>query len=162
LPQLKGKRVVANPRKPDHLKLVTGNPGKRPISKDAPKPKRQIPSAPAHLSDRAKVAWGMLSVLLDRIGVLTEADPMALEQLCETYADILAARQTIQEEGRYQTVETKAGGVMVRVHPAVSDVADSDRRFRAWLNEFGLTPAARSKVRAADGDEEADPLAKYL
>ena len=69
--------------KPTALRLVEGNPGKRAINKKEPKPKRVIPSCPAHLDDSGKVAWGRLSVLLDRRGVLTEADSAALERLSE-------------------------------------------------------------------------------
>jgi hypothetical protein len=40
------------PPKPTHLKLVTGNPGRRPLNKREPKPKPGIPSVPAHLSPK--------------------------------------------------------------------------------------------------------------
>ena len=70
---------MPSPRpKPTALKLISGNAGKRKINKAEPKPKREIPSCPAHMSDAGKVAWGRLSVLLDRMGVLTEADSAAL------------------------------------------------------------------------------------
>ena len=52
---------MASPRpKPTHLKVVSGNPGKRKINKAEPKPKREIPSCPAHLDDVSKVAWGRM------------------------------------------------------------------------------------------------------
>ncbi|SPO68124.1 protein of unknown function [Pseudomonas sp. JV241A] len=70
---------------PTELKLVRGNPGKRPINKNEPKPAKRIPSAPGHLSSEGQVAWGRLTVLLDRMGVLTEADGFALERLCDCY-----------------------------------------------------------------------------
>ncbi len=151
---------MANRPKPSHLKLVRGNPGKRAVNKREPKPRREIPSPPAHLSDRGKVAWGKVSVILDRMGVLTEADAFALEMLCETYADILDARENLQG-GRYQTVITKSGDSMERARPALSDLQDADRRFRAWLVEFGLTPSARSRVKT-EGEKEEDPLAEFL
>jgi P27 family predicted phage terminase small subunit len=153
---------MANPRTPTHLKLVTGNPGKRAMPKNEPKPKRKMPARPPHLSEGAKKAWNQLSKLLFRMGVLTEADGFALEQLCETRAEILEAQQTIAEEGRYQHVTTKAGGEMIRLHPAVTQKGDAERRYRAWLNEFGLTPAARSKVKAAEENDPEDPTEKYF
>ena len=71
---------------PTHLKLVTGNPGKRKINRQEPNPARCIPSCPSHLSDNAKVAWGKLTVLLDRMGVLTEADAAVLERMVDCYS----------------------------------------------------------------------------
>lgn len=64
--------------KPTHLKVVTGNPGKRKLNDKEPTPAKEIPSPPAHLTDWGKVAWGRLTVLLDGMGVLTVADTLAL------------------------------------------------------------------------------------
>lgn len=147
---------------PSHLKLVRGNPGKRATNGSEPKPRREIPSPPAHLSDRAKVAWGAVSVLLDRMGILTEADGLALERLCEVYAEILEIRGSMPADGsRTYECKTKEGGTMIRAIPEVAMLADADRRFKAWLVEFGLTPAARTKVQVKDG-QESDPLADYF
>jgi hypothetical protein len=43
--------------KPTHLKVVTGNPGKRKLNDKEPTPAREIPSPPEHLTDWGKVAW---------------------------------------------------------------------------------------------------------
>jgi P27 family predicted phage terminase small subunit len=80
------------------------------------------------------------------MGVLTVADTLALERLCDIYADILQLRDTIAVEGRTYTVQTE-GGFLIKANPAVSMLADADRRFKSYLVEFGLTPAARTKVK---------------
>ncbi|MBA1195553.1 phage terminase small subunit P27 family [Pseudomonas plecoglossicida] len=147
---------------PTELKLVRGNPGKRAINKNEPKPARRIPSAPAHLTNEAQVAWGRLTVLLDRMGVLTEADGFALERLCDCYAEILALREIVDAQGRtYETTSTQ-GEVVLKANPAVAMLADVDRRFKSYLVEFGLTPAARSKVQVKQNDDEEDPLAEHF
>jgi len=149
--------------KPTHLKLIAGNPGKRPLNAAEPKPARVIPSPPEHLSPDARVAWGRFAAILDRSGVLTEADAAALEQVAETYAEIVALRQDIAANGRFQVVETKAGGEMERMRPAYSALMDADRRLKAWLVEFGQTPAARSKVKSNGEDaEKEDPAARFF
>jgi P27 family predicted phage terminase small subunit len=149
--------------KPTHLRLVTGNAGKRPINKAEPTLSRSIPSPPEHLSPSARVAWGRFSAMLDRIGVLTEADAAALEQVSETYAEIVELRADIAANGRFQTVITKSGDQMERMRPAYSALMDADRRLKAWLVEFGVTPAARSKVKVNGADEkQEDPAASYF
>ena len=50
---------------------------------------------------------------------------------------------------------------MVRTRPEVAIRADADRRFRAYLVEFGLTPAARSKVKISD-QKAKDPRARFF
>jgi P27 family predicted phage terminase small subunit len=115
------------------------------------------------MSDKARETWGYVSGILDRMGVLTEADALALELLCEAYADYLSARAEIDDFGsNYYTTVSQAGGVMHRSHPAVAVMQDADRRIKAWLVEFGKTPSSRSRIKADDGGEKDDPLAKYL
>ena len=144
--------------KPTSLKLVAGNPGKRAINKKEPKPKRLIPSCPAYLSSESKVAWGRLSVLLDRMGVLTEADTAALERLCDCYSDILICRQSLITDGwTYKTVDAQ-GNTLIKGNPAATQLRAADSQFKAYLIEFGLTPAARSKVHGNPEEEtKADP-----
>ena len=148
--------------KPTVLKLVEGNPGKRAVNKKEPKPKRVVPSCPAHLGDQAKVAWGRLSVLLDRMGVLTEADTFALERLCDCYADILESRELIKRDGRTYTTLDMNSNTLIKTNPAVAHLRAADSQFKSYLIEFGLTPAARSKIQAAPEDHKEDPLAEFF
>ena len=60
--------------KPTLLKLVEGNSDDRAINETEPKPRREIPSCPAHPDHSVKVAWGRLLVLRDRMGVLIDVD----------------------------------------------------------------------------------------
>ncbi|ECF2367701.1 phage terminase small subunit P27 family [Salmonella enterica subsp. enterica serovar Mountpleasant] len=148
--------------KPTRLKVVAGNPGKREINENEPLPAREIPPVPEHLTDWGKVAWGKLTELLDDMEVITIADGLALERLCDVYADILQLRNTIAVEGRTYTVQTD-GGFLIKANPAVAMLADADRRFKSYLVEFGLTPAARSKVNVRGGKEkEEDPLSQFF
>lgn len=148
--------------KPTHLKVVGGNAGKRPLSADEPRPRRVLPSPPAHVSAAAQMAWGRLTTLLDRMGVLTEADAYALERLAELYAEIVQLTEAIAAEGRVYETVTETGSTIFRPRPEVAMLADADRRFKGYLVEFGLTPAARTKVKADGDQEKVDPAAKYF
>ncbi len=149
--------------KPTALKLVAGNPGKRAVNKREPQPKRALPTCPTHLKTPAKAAWKRLSALLGRMGVLTEADGFALERLCGCYAEILECRALIDAHGSTYTTTSTQGETTLKANPAVSMLGDADRRFRAWLLEFGLTPAARAKVHRIGGDDGApDPLDEFF
>ncbi len=148
---------------PTILKIVSGNPGKRAINKTEPRPRREIPSCPAHLEDSGKVAWGRLSLILDRMGVLTEADTAALERMCDCYTDILECRDLIHRDGRTYSVTTPGGDALIKGNPAVGQLRAADALFKSYLVEFGLTPSARSKVHSlAEDDHKADPLAEFF
>lgn len=154
--------MAGRPRKPTHLKLVTGTAQPSRMNPAEPKPRKARPTPPEHLSDRAKTAWGYVSALLERMGVLTEADGLALEGLCECYADRQECRKALRERGsRAYETESVSGSVMHRAYPEVAMIADADRRFRMWLAAFGLSPADRSRVKS-DGAQETDPLADLI
>jgi len=149
---------------PTHLKLVRGNPGKRPIkAAGEPKPAHMLPNPPAHLSSRAKAAWDQIAPVLSGMGALTEADAVALELLCEAYADDTGAREELRAFGsNYYETTTQTGATMRRLHPAVSVMQEADRRLRNWLVEFGQTPSAQSRIQITNPPLKGDPAAEFL
>lgn len=149
---------------PSHLKLVTGNPGKRAINRNEPKAPAGRPSCPAHASDKARETWGYVVGILEDMGILSLVDALAIEMLCEAYADFVRASADLKAFGSsyYETVN-EAGSVMYRAHPALAKKQDADRRIRGWLAEFGLTPSARSRIKLGnDGDKTEDAEKKYF
>ena len=153
------------PRTPTALRLVKSNPGKRPMPAREPKAPPisadNIPPPPEVMSPYAAGAWRRLAPLLAGMGVLTEADLIAFERLCECYAEVQTARDAIAAAGgaTYETTTDK-GDTMYRSRPEAAAMADADRRLKTWLTEFGLTPAARSRVSVQG--EQTDDLAKYF
>lgn len=168
---------MANPRKPTHLKVVSGTARPDRANPNEPTPPRERPSPPSHLSDRGKAAWAEAAVIVDGMGVLTAADPVALEALAEALADLRAARASLARP-LVLTIETDdgpieremaaageryywtmgKGGPMRRQRPELVDIADADRRLAAWIGRFGMSPADRSRVSAAPS-EEVNPFA---
>jgi P27 family predicted phage terminase small subunit len=145
---------------PTHLKLVRGTLRKSRINTKEPRPPQGLPRIPTHLGGHARAAWLTYAPLLAGMGVLTKADAMALEALCVTYGEWRRHDAVLAREGETYSspVLDKRGdpvlddGVpvpgIIRARPEVSLRADADRRLRAWLIEFGLSPSARSKVHA--------------
>ena len=141
-------------RKPTHLHVVKGTPQtKLKDRKNEPKPARKIPPMPSDISDKAKTVWPRLSQKLDRMGVLTVADELALERMCETYADILECEQDIRDNGYtyWSDGETR----LLKANPAVAAKRAFEALFKAYLVEFGLTPSSRARVNG-DGGEGGD------
>ena len=114
------------------------------------------------MSTEAKKYWKKISVDLDNIGVLTIVDETALEILCETYSEWRAACESLKSYGSptFETV-TKDGSIMFRNRPEVAVKADTERRMKAMLTEFGLTPASRTKVAGRDDNGTENRFAKF-
>jgi P27 family predicted phage terminase small subunit len=147
--------------KPTHLKVVTGNPGKRPLNKNEPRPKRGMPKCPARLDGIARRLWFELAAELHAMGVLTFADRQSLALLCEAVQDYRKARAILADRGTTYETMTQAGSVMYRNRPEVAVASDAWRRARTMIGEFGLTPAARSRIKAGT-PQELDPFDDLL
>ncbi|MAR55844.1 MAG: phage terminase small subunit P27 family [Rickettsiales bacterium] len=170
--------MAGRKRKPTNIKLVTGNPGRRPLKRSEPAPKTGKPSRPAHMSKRAKLAWPKFIKMLGDMDVLTLADAAALEALCETYADLLEARESLSKPLSYfdkdgnekiicpanerTYLSWSQHGVMARSRPELATISDAHKRLMSALAEFGLTPAARSRVQANTDGNKKDELEDFF
>ena len=72
---------------PTGLKLIKGNPGRRPINQGEPTIETiQIPKPPAHIAGIALTEWDRVAPILYNCGVLTELDVAALAAYCQSFS----------------------------------------------------------------------------
>lgn len=163
---------MANPAKPTALRKLQGNPGKRPLNTREPQP-TVLASAdpPGWLDDAAKEAWRQVVPRLCALHVVSEIDLQALGMMFDSWGEWYAARQTVREKGMtFEVTEmrTDENGVKVREvvsirrRPEVAIAADAYRRVRAFMNDFGMTAAARVRLVTSDEVDEADPFDAWL
>ena len=154
---------AGRPRKPTALKLLEGNKGKRPLNKKEPSPKRKIPRKPKGLSDKASEFWDHLYANLREMNVIVGADEMSMERMSELYADIQGLQEELRTNGRTYVTHDAQGNKIIRANPAAAQLRAADHMFKGFLTEFGLTPAARSRVNAQDEDTtEEDDADKHF
>jgi P27 family predicted phage terminase small subunit len=127
---------------PTALKVVMGNPGKRPLNHLKPKPRLAIPSCPAHLQPTAKAEWKRLARHLHQLGVLTELDRAALAAYCQEYGRWVEAERRLKETP--PLLKTPAGHVRPSPWLAISN--KSVELMHKFATELGLSPASRSRV----------------
>lgn len=128
--------------KPTRLKLIDGNPGKRPINGREPQPPSAQPTCPAHLNPSAKAEWKRLARDLNRIGLLTLIDRAALAAYCQSYGRWVEAERKLKETPLL--LKTPAGYVQ---HSPWLTIANKERELMAkYMAELGLTPSARSRL----------------
>lgn len=128
--------------KPTSLKLLEGNPGKRPIHGREPQPPGSQPSCPAHLSPTAKAEWKRLAQTLNRIGLLTQVDRAALAAYCQCYGRWVEAERKLAETPAL--LKTPAG--YVQPSPWLGIANKQLELMAKFMAELGLTPSARSRV----------------
>lgn len=145
--------------KPTAIKVLEGNPGKRPLNKNEPKPEKKAPKCPPWLEAEAKKEWRRMSKTLEAIGVLTQVDASAFAGYCQAYARWKEAEEFLSKHG---TIFKTPSGYIQQV-PQVSIAQTYLKIMKDFCSEFGLTPAARSRIAVStiEGSSE-DPMEDIL
>jgi P27 family predicted phage terminase small subunit len=135
--------------KPTRLKVLTGNPGRRPLNADEPRPEPEVPECPAELGPVARREWDRMANELAPLRILTSLDRAALAAYCGAYAMWAEATEAIQKFG---TMVKSPSGYPVQ-SPYVSIANRQAEIMMRIASEFGFTPASRSRISAPASDE---------
>ena len=109
----------------------------------------KAPGPPTHLTGDARKAWHRVAEILTTMGVLTEADLQALEAYCVVVARWQDAEAQLKQ---YGVMLTKGGSLFPSPYLRIAE--DCLKQMRAWMNEFGITPSSRSRVKV----EKKEPV----
>ena len=125
--------------KATNLKILEGNPGKRPLNGDEPTPESGA-VCPDWLSDKAKIEWGRLAPILESCGILTKADEDTLAAYCDALVNFKRCTKSL-ESG--ELVEDGKINPMVR----------AQRNYAELLTKFGtrlgLSPSDRTSLKVS-------------
>lgn len=141
-------RGGARNNKPTALRILQGNPGKRPLNDREPKPANVAPEMPAGLDAFGRQCWRRNAPMLERLGVLTEADGDMLAVYCDAYSQWRRASAALR---KIEPTDEEYRKVAVSVEKARDQM-----RFLA--SEFGLSPASRSRLKVTPNEEHVDPF----
>jgi P27 family predicted phage terminase small subunit len=136
------------PPKPTALKLLAGNPGKRRINAEEPRPAIGA-RMPSWLPPAGQEKWKTLAPQLVELGVLTEVDAEAFARLCLLQAMF---------HGCVEDAQAREDGAPVF---SVAALLDLSKELRALESRFGLTPADRSRIKASPKKPESK-LSRFI
>lgn len=145
------------PKKPTALKILDGNPGNRPLPQGEPQPALGAPACPGWLSKEAREEWKRVVPELVRLNLLTLIDRAALAAYCEAYAQWeLASKDVLTEGLTVPSLHSVVTNPKVRIADAAA------KRMRAFLIEFGLTPASRARISVQPEQKELDEFEAFI
>jgi P27 family predicted phage terminase small subunit len=126
---------------PPHMRLLLGNPSKRP-----PKTPRVFPALddlrpPRGMTPGGRRAWRGLIPQLQRAGLCFSLDAIAARMLCENIALCAALAKVVAKE---PTTTTEAG--TTKTSGSAITLARVQAQTLRLFAEFGLTPRARSML----------------
>ena len=148
--------------KPTALKVLEGNPGKRPLPQNEPKPKPIAPERPTWLTGEGKKMWERLAPELERLGLLTALDGEAFAAACQRWGTYVDCQKYLKKHGRTYTYTNKAGAENEIERPQVKIAQKALDQFRAFCSEFGLTPSSRTRIEVKTLEGEEDPMEVLL
>lgn len=138
---MRGRKPV-----PTELKILRGNPGQRPLNAQEPRPALAASlDPPEFLDDEARREWASKAPMLERLGLLTEADLDTLALYCQTFSRWKQAQRQLARLG--MVVQTSTGVIQINPWMSISNKAQSE--CQRLLIEFGCTPSSRSRVTVA-------------
>jgi P27 family predicted phage terminase small subunit len=145
---------------PTQLKLITGNPGRRPLNENEPKPRVALLRPPAELNDEGRIEWRRVARELYTLGILTTVDRAALFAYCQSYGRLMRAEREFAAAGGNLLVRSKRDTAFL--NPLISVANLHMANTIRYASEFGMTPSARSRIKTEGPIDRADPAAKYL
>lgn len=153
--------------KPTNLKLLEGNPGKRPLNQNEPKPAPIAPKCPSFLSKSAKAEWRRIAPQLERLGLLTGVDMANLAGYCRAWSELVDAESFLQKHGQTYQIpkrdeEGQVVGLYVQQWPQVTIARKAQEEIRAYSSLFGLSPSDRGRMTVPGAAEEEDPMERLL
>jgi P27 family predicted phage terminase small subunit len=156
------------------MKNLRGNPGKRKPNDAEPLPESGEPDMPEGLSKAAQKEWNVIVPQLMALKVLSKIDGKALGGYCAAYARWLQAERDVEKYGltiEERVIDLATGCqrvlddryiVKLKKNPAISTSNEAMKMMKSFLIEFGMTPAARTRLRVEKPNETEDPLQALL
>lgn len=141
------------PMIPTSIKIIQGNPGRRPLNANEPSQVvlARVPSAPALLNDTGAAKWRDKGRQLIRARLLTELSLDALFRYCLQWQDLVKAREHLETEPMVQ--RSNKGGTYINSWKILESMC-----MKALVQievEFGMTPAARARVKTIDPKQQS-------
>ena len=141
--------------KPAAVNSLRGDSHGRRRNQIEPTPPANRPECPDYLDDIAKAEWSYTCDQLDKMGLLSSADRACIEFYCLSYSEYRIA----------QTMVTKYGRVLISPKtkqpydsPYLNQMKSAMESCRKLLAEMGLTPAARSRCRATQTQDNGNSV----
>ena len=147
--------------KPTKVKILEGNPGKRPLNTNEPVPPEGRPSCPQWLNKEAKKEWRRVARDLHEMGLLSKVDRTALAGYCEAYSRYLWAVEKCKDGYTYEFYNHQFQTKREKM-PEEQILRDALNQVKQFCSEFGLTPSSRGRMQVPGQKETEDPMESIL
>jgi P27 family predicted phage terminase small subunit len=142
--------------KPMRLRLLEGNPSKRPLNEHEPPIIPGRPEPPDYMTDEARDEWRRMCDRLEGMGILSLADWPLLVLWCDTWLRYIEAEHKLQRMGALITTPNGS----IQNNPVYCQRNEFARQLTKMAAEFGLGAANRSRMKVSQ--PQGDQLDVFL
>ncbi len=145
---------MGNRPKPTQLKVLMGNPGKRPLNSVEPEAQKGLPDAPDWLKafPAAVREWEREGEILVSMGVMTFAEEGTFAMRCYLADQIQQLATEINKEGRvsYTSRMDSLGNEIMdaKANPKAIQLKNLITEYRQIGSLLGLDPSSRTRLGA--------------
>ena len=137
--------------KPTRLKMLEGNPGRRPLNGAEPRCDHP-PICPDWLDTDAKEEWDRV-VSVTPPGLLTGMDIATLAIYCQTWSIRKSAILDYEDGGRQSLVRGDRGDV---TNPLLRVIRDQTEQLLKASSKLGFDPTGRAGLRLPEAPDQED------
>jgi len=149
--------------KPTALKILEGNPGKRPLNDREPQPMKGRPRMPSNLPADEKRVWRQMIRHLESMKLLSTVDQNILERYCFDFVQWRKLSSFLKREGAVYEVKDRLGNVRSKLRPEFNIARNLSANLFKFETEYGMTPSSRSRLKIElVSENEVDPLKEIL
>jgi P27 family predicted phage terminase small subunit len=141
--------------KPSWLKVVTGNPGKRPLNRAEPQPDGDLKEPPHWFTARQRIIWDVC-IANAPAGLLKLIDSTVLEAFVVAKSLHEDAALKIAQYGSVVRLQDSGGHTR---SPYVGILNQQAAVMLKCAAEMGFTPSSRSRVKVDGGKKGPNPFA---
>lgn len=144
--------MIGRKPKPTHLKLIQGNPGKRPLNVSEPLPQGNLNVPPDWLTPDQQAGWAYAVEASPR-GLLKCLDRSALTVW--VVAEDLHRQATVAV-GKFGLITKSPNKGQPMQNPYLPIINRQAQIMLKAASELGFTPSSRSRVQVSDGGNGAN------
>ena len=142
------------------MKLVTGNPGHRPLNEQEAKPRMVIPDPPEMLKRRGAGGVAPRHAAAGRGGLIAKLDRAIIAGYCMAWARWIECEQQLVTTGLIVQGAERLSRCIRRISRSSNKALDQVRQFS---EQIGLSGSSRSRIKAGDApDDDEDPAEDFL
>ena len=147
---------------PIALKMVRGNPGRRPIKDTGPKVPAKLPPAPKWLSTAAKTQYTRQGKNLVRLGILKETDSHQWAIYCQCWQQYIDCVKKVESIGVCVVARDDKGRIELKQNQYMAEMHKLIKILNQIATQFGMTPQAREALHVQQEEKEISEFARLL